>query len=79
MAVNQTVQAIQEDIEGHGQCDMPFSTVEYVLGVTCEDDDTFESAISALVDSKDWVTGYAIDWIHRRLILTGPFIESGDP
>jgi hypothetical protein len=54
-------------------------TVEYVLGVECEDDATFEAAVSAAVAGTPWLSGFEIDWINRNVTLTGPYTEPGGP
>ena len=79
MATASTVQAIRNDIERTGSSTVPILAVEYVTGVVLDDDDTFESAVAALVASKSWVTGYSIDWINRYVTFTGPYTEPGGP
>lgn len=74
MGKQKTIAEIREKIEISGYSAVPFSTVEYVLGITHDDDDTFETAVSDLVDTTAWVTGYGMDWINTFVLFTGPQI-----
>lgn len=75
MGIAKSVQAIREDIAGHGRSKIPFATVERIIGSPCTDDDAFETAISTLVGSVDWADGYEIDWIDCFVTVIGPWEE----
>ncbi len=78
MAKTKTADAIKEDIDRTGSCRVPVSVVEYLIGSALEDDDDFDTAIAALVASRDWVTGYSIDWVNRTVEFTGPFTQENN-
>lgn len=62
---------IQDRISLTGFCTVPFSVIEYLLGITHDDDDTFETAVSDMVDSTEWAHAYEIDWISNVAIFKG--------
>lgn len=76
MAKTQTVAAVKAEIDRQGYCIAPFATVEYFLGVVCEDDDEFESAILAATASLEWVEEVSVDWVNRAVLITGPELPS---
>lgn len=78
-AKTKTIQYIKAEVECKGWCIVAREVVEEVIGGSYPDDDDYETAVQALVDSVDWATDFSVDWASDTVCVNGPKVFNPPP
>jgi hypothetical protein len=65
-------QQLKSVIEAVGYAEVSRVVLEYGLGASIADGDALIAILDPLIASKDWLTGYEVNYLQQTVIFKGP-------